>query len=71
MDKVKNHNYDYDLVVIGGGSGGLACSKAAARLGRKVSFIQINFKIIDSLNNVFNFKWIIKLHLVIIKNKTL
>lgn len=29
--------YDYDLVVIGGGSGGLACSKAAATLGAKVA----------------------------------
>ena len=29
--------YDYDLVVIGGGSGGLACSKAAAGLGAKVA----------------------------------
>ncbi|XP_030632148.1 thioredoxin reductase 3 isoform X2 [Chanos chanos] len=28
--------YDYDLVVIGGGSGGLACSKEAAMLGKKV-----------------------------------
>ena len=28
--------YDYDLVVIGGGSGGLACSKEAARLGARV-----------------------------------
>jgi len=27
----------YDLVVIGGGSGGLACSKAAAKLGKKVA----------------------------------
>ena len=39
MDKVKNHEFDYDLIVLGGGSGGLACSKAAARLGRKVSFL--------------------------------
>ncbi|CAL8133441.1 unnamed protein product [Orchesella dallaii] len=29
--------YDYDLVVIGGGSGGLAASKAAAKLGKKVA----------------------------------
>ncbi|XP_067854477.1 thioredoxin reductase 3 [Heptranchias perlo] len=28
--------YDYDLIVIGGGSGGLAASKEAAALGRKV-----------------------------------
>ncbi|KAK7154743.1 hypothetical protein R3I93_009635 [Phoxinus phoxinus] len=28
--------YDYDLIVIGGGSGGLACSKEAAGLGKKV-----------------------------------
>ncbi|XP_039627056.1 thioredoxin reductase 3 [Polypterus senegalus] len=29
-------SYDYDLIVIGGGSGGLACSKEAALLGKKV-----------------------------------
>nr|XP_040060419.1 thioredoxin reductase 3 isoform X1 [Gasterosteus aculeatus aculeatus] len=28
--------YEYDLIVIGGGSGGLACSKEAAMLGKKV-----------------------------------
>lgn len=30
-----DHGYDYDVVVIGGGSGGLACSKECARLGAK------------------------------------
>eukprot|EP00274_Cyanoptyche_gloeocystis_P006904 CAMPEP_0196654094 /NCGR_PEP_ID=MMETSP1086-20130531/3769_1 /TAXON_ID=77921 /ORGANISM="Cyanoptyche gloeocystis , Strain SAG4.97" /LENGTH=510 /DNA_ID=CAMNT_0041985653 /DNA_START=28 /DNA_END=1560 /DNA_ORIENTATION=+ len=29
--------YDYDLLVIGGGSGGLACSKEAAHLGKRVA----------------------------------
>lgn len=29
--------YDYDLIVIGGGSGGLSCSKAASSLGAKVA----------------------------------
>jgi len=32
-----SHSYDYDIVVIGGGSGGLAASKEAARLGKKVA----------------------------------
>lgn len=32
----KDHTYDYDLIVIGGGSGGMATSKAAAELGAKV-----------------------------------
>jgi len=31
------HEYDYDLVVIGGGSGGMAASKEAADLGAKVA----------------------------------
>lgn len=32
-----SHSYDYDYVVIGGGSGGLASSKEAANLGMKVA----------------------------------
>lgn len=32
-----DHGYDYDLVVIGGGSGGMAASKEAASLGAKVA----------------------------------
>jgi thioredoxin reductase (NADPH) len=33
---VAGNAYDYDLVVIGGGSGGLAASKEAAKLGARV-----------------------------------
>jgi len=33
----ETNNYDYDLFVIGGGSGGLACSKEAAGFGMKVA----------------------------------
>lgn len=32
-----DHSYDYDLVVIGGGSGGMAAAKEAANLGAKVA----------------------------------
>merc|ERR1712176_553296 len=30
-------SYDYDLFVVGGGSGGLACSKEAVKYGAKVA----------------------------------
>ena len=36
---VKEHGFDYDVVVIGGGSGGLACSKECAKLGAKVAVL--------------------------------
>ncbi|XP_036317381.1 thioredoxin reductase 2, mitochondrial isoform X2 [Rhagoletis pomonella] len=37
VSAIKQHDYDYDLVVIGGGSGGLACAKEAVALGARVA----------------------------------
>ena len=36
-EEPEDHPYDYDLFVIGGGSGGLACAKEAADLGKRVA----------------------------------
>lgn len=36
-DLLVEHDYDYDLIVIGGGSGGLAASKEATKFGKKVA----------------------------------
>jgi thioredoxin reductase (NADPH) len=33
----KTDSYDYDLFVIGGGSGGISCAKTSAKLGKKVA----------------------------------
>jgi len=38
-EEPEQHEYDYDFVVIGGGSGGLAAAKEAARLGKKVALL--------------------------------
>eukprot|EP00033_Pygsuia_biforma_P000293 GCRY01000360.1.p1 GENE.GCRY01000360.1~~GCRY01000360.1.p1 ORF type:complete len:763 (-),score=138.45 GCRY01000360.1:428-2602(-) len=43
----EKHPYDYDLVVIGGGSGGLACAREAARLGQQV----VLFDYVDTSTN--------------------
>ena len=36
VNKANTYNYEYDLVVIGGGSGGLVAAQEAAKLGAKV-----------------------------------
>jgi len=37
IELISNKRYEFDLIVIGGGSGGLAASKQASDLGRKVA----------------------------------
>ena len=37
--------YDYDLITIGGGSGGIACAKRAASHGKKVLNIERSGKL--------------------------
>lgn len=39
LQELLGKGYDYDLIVIGGGSGGLAASKEAARYGKKVAVL--------------------------------
>ncbi|KAL7427046.1 hypothetical protein ACHAXM_000691 [Skeletonema potamos] len=36
---IPSHSYDYDLIILGGGSGGLAASKEAAKFGAKVAVL--------------------------------
>ncbi|CAH7685072.1 hypothetical protein BY996DRAFT_6431268 [Phakopsora pachyrhizi] len=38
--ELPRHSYDYDLLVIGGGSGGLGCARRASQHGAKVAIIE-------------------------------
>lgn len=40
MAPVQNEKYDYDFLVIGGGSGGMGASRRAAQYGKKVAVIE-------------------------------
>ena len=40
MAPVSSHKYDYDMLVIGGGSGGMGASRRAAQYGKKVAVIE-------------------------------
>eukprot|EP00924_Labyrinthula_sp_SR-Ha-C_P010867 snap_masked-scaffold_47-processed-gene-0.21-mRNA-1 protein AED:0.02 eAED:0.02 QI:339/1/1/1/0.66/0.5/4/57/511 len=43
MRGAKNHNYDYDLVVIGAGSGGVRAARISGAHGAKVALIEPSF----------------------------
>jgi len=45
IELISNKRYEFDLIVIGGGSGGLAASKQASDLGRKVSSTFVNCRL--------------------------
>lgn len=49
MPLIRGHSYEYDLVVIGGGSGGLAASKVQLTCAGKL------FKSILNVSNLFSF----------------
>ena len=40
MAPTGNQKYDYDFLVIGGGSGGMGASRRAAQYGKKVAVIE-------------------------------
>lgn len=50
--ELQDHDYEYDLIVIGGGSGGLACSKEAADLGAKVDPASTHTAFVDACHCV-------------------
>ena len=41
-------NHEYDLVVIGGGSGGVRCSRIAASHGARVAIVELPYHPISS-----------------------
>ena len=46
--------YDYDLITIGGGSGGIACAKRSASHGKKVLNIERSGKLGGTCVSTYN-----------------
>lgn len=42
------HNFDYDLLVIGAGSGGVRASRFAASYGAKAAIVEMPFGLVSS-----------------------